>query len=394
MDIDPIRPATLSELAAVAGTHCLSIFMPTHSTGAESRQDPIRLQNLLDAAAEQLKSRGLRRSEIESLLKPASEVVSQANFWQHQGAALAIYLTEGTARMLRLPERLDESVTIGPHFNIKPLLGAVSSSDPFYVLSLTEKDARLYRGSRNELVELEEGGFPVSATDVVAARDTEEQLQHQSFRDPSQGRGDTMAGVFHGHGEGEQKLESDDVHFLKEVAQRLAKYLYEDETPLILAADERIAGMYRAEHYRGQLLDAAIHGSPAHMPVHQLREQAWEIARPVLQADRSKLLDRYGTSASASKAAEGFTDVVVAAATGKVDTLFFDPRACQPGRLTDGGASASVADGAADGTPADPDVEDLVNRAVIETIRCSGRVVPLPAEAGTDPQPPKAILRY
>lgn len=43
MDVDPIRPSTLSELIEVEQDQCVSLYMPTHVTGSESRQDPIRL---------------------------------------------------------------------------------------------------------------------------------------------------------------------------------------------------------------------------------------------------------------------------------------------------------------------------------------------------------------
>lgn len=149
MHTDPIRPETLNELAAVEQDPCVSILMPTHTSGSETRQDPIRLENLLDQVQEQLKFRGMRRPEREGLLKPARDVIHAASFWQFQGEALAVYLTAGMTRLLRLPEAVDESLVIGPRFNIKPLLGAMAASEPFYVLALTKQQARLYRGTRS-----------------------------------------------------------------------------------------------------------------------------------------------------------------------------------------------------------------------------------------------------
>src|SRR6056297_2333813 len=208
MDIDPIRPSTLNELASIQQEHCVSLLMPTHTTGSESRQDPIRLGNLLEQAEQQLSQRGLRRPEIEALLKPARDVVDQATFWQFQGNSLAVYLGNGISRFLRLPEAVDESVTIGPRFNLKPLLGSVASSDPFYVLALTEERARLYRGTRTEMEEIEAGGFPVALEEVVGQREAQSELQHHSGLAPPKARGDRGfrgdAGQadYHGHGEG------------------------------------------------------------------------------------------------------------------------------------------------------------------------------------------------
>ncbi|MGC9335283.1 MAG: hypothetical protein ACP5JJ_14105, partial [Anaerolineae bacterium] len=48
----------------------VSIYMPTHRTGDEIQQDPIRLKNLLTEAEERLSAEGLRRPDIASILKP------------------------------------------------------------------------------------------------------------------------------------------------------------------------------------------------------------------------------------------------------------------------------------------------------------------------------------
>src|SRR5690606_9210574 len=130
-------------------------------------QDPIRLANLLDQVQGQLKERGLRRPEIEALLEPARARVGQTSFWRAQGEALAIYLADGFSRTFRLADGVDEAVTVGPHFNIKPLLGALASSEPFYILALTKERARLYQGTRTELEEIQNELFPVSAADLV-----------------------------------------------------------------------------------------------------------------------------------------------------------------------------------------------------------------------------------
>lgn len=400
MNTDPIRPSTLSELAAVEQDRCVSLLMPTHPTGADSRQDPIRLENLLDNAHDQLKSWDMRRPDIEALLAPVREVVNQRSFWQYQGSALAAYLADGVVRMLRLPEVVDESVTIGPHFNIKPLLGSVASSDPFYVLALTEHRARLYQGARNDLFEIHNQGFPLAADEVVGVRDAEVQLQHDVGLPPRGGRGDRghrsdmgQTG-YHGHGEGETKIESDTIHYVKAVAERVANYLYGDDAPLVLAADNSLAGLYRREHSRGRLVDSEQLPSPDALQPHEIRERAWKIAAPLLHADRSTLLDRFGTAAAAGRSAQGFAEVAVAAAEGKIDTLFFDPRSSQPGRLTDGGTSASLVDADEAAERKDASIEDLVNRAIIDTLRASGQAIPLEPDLDRGPRPPKAILRY
>jgi hypothetical protein len=405
MDTDPIRPSTLNDLAAIEQQTCISILMPTHTTGRETRQDPVRLANLLDQVQGQLKEQGMHREEIEALLQPARDVVDQASFWQFQGASLAVYLAAGVVHLLRLPDAVDESVMIGPRFNLKPLLGSVASSEPFYILALTKEQARLYRGTRTDLEELQTEHFPVVASEVVGVREAEPELQHHGGKPPRGGRGDrghrgdSGQANYHGHGEGEIKLEADIIHYLKSVAEAVADYLYGDDAPLVLSADVSLVGWYHREHLRGNLIQSDHVESPDALKPHELRQLAWQIAQPALQADLAALLDHFGTAAASGKAAQGVDQVATAAAQGKVDTLFFDPRAAQLGWLGDGGTTAHLVDDPQPAAGTQTVVEDLVNRAIVDTLRASGRAIPLAAARGrggrdATPQPPKAILRY
>jgi hypothetical protein len=52
---------------------CVSIYMPTHRTGAETQQDPIRLKNLLREAEKHLFAKGVSTRDVQEMLEPASK---------------------------------------------------------------------------------------------------------------------------------------------------------------------------------------------------------------------------------------------------------------------------------------------------------------------------------
>src|SRR5687767_13326765 len=72
---------------------CISIFMPTAIAGPDTAQGPVRLKNLLGAAEQRLADWGTRRSEAATLLDPAAELIDNSEFWRHQGAGLAMWLS-------------------------------------------------------------------------------------------------------------------------------------------------------------------------------------------------------------------------------------------------------------------------------------------------------------
>ena len=60
----------LKSLMQKKETPCVSIYMPTYRTAPETKQNPLRLKNLIREAEERLISSGLRPPEARKLLKP------------------------------------------------------------------------------------------------------------------------------------------------------------------------------------------------------------------------------------------------------------------------------------------------------------------------------------
>jgi len=64
--MDLLTRDTVTELAAARYSPAVSILVPTHPTGPETRQDPIRLKNAVKEAQEKLVDQGMRSSEAEA----------------------------------------------------------------------------------------------------------------------------------------------------------------------------------------------------------------------------------------------------------------------------------------------------------------------------------------
>jgi hypothetical protein len=79
--MDLLSKSNLERLAEVPGGPCVSIFMPAHRAWPETRQDPIRLKNLLVEARERLLERGLPSTETDGILQPAEDLLSDGLFW-------------------------------------------------------------------------------------------------------------------------------------------------------------------------------------------------------------------------------------------------------------------------------------------------------------------------
>ncbi len=145
--MDILTKTELEQLMRKEQQWCVSIYMPTHRTGTDAQQDPIRLKNLLREAEIQLSAQGIGRREVQNMLEPASMLIQDSNFWQHQSDGLAIFISSSRVRRYRLPLKFEELVVVIDHFHIKPLLPLFTGDGQFYILALSQNEVRLLLGT-------------------------------------------------------------------------------------------------------------------------------------------------------------------------------------------------------------------------------------------------------
>ncbi len=177
--MDILNPTALKSLIAQQGKWCVSLYMPTHRAGREQQQDPIRLKNLLAQAETKLLANGVRRPEVQKLMRPAEELLWNRDFWQHPADGLAIFLTNDFHKVYRLPVEFEELLSTGTSFHIKPLLPCLGRGIKFYVLALSLNDVRLFEGNADTISEIELN-FPTSMDEALWTDEPEKYLNMHS----------------------------------------------------------------------------------------------------------------------------------------------------------------------------------------------------------------------
>ena len=105
----------LNELLAAESPHCVSLYMPTHRTGREIREDATRFSNLIRRTEEELRAKDVKGAKLQSILDSLGELRHDGVFWQNQGDGLAIFFDgfEGGRRVHKLPIGVKELVIVG-----------------------------------------------------------------------------------------------------------------------------------------------------------------------------------------------------------------------------------------------------------------------------------------
>jgi hypothetical protein len=138
----------------------VTITLPTHRTTPENQQDPIRVKNLVKQAADRLLQESSRR-EIEPLLIRLTKLAEGIDY-PHTLDGLALFVNADLARAVYLPFALKERVAVDETFFTRDIVFALNRTPRYWTLVLSEKPTRLFEGTRDNLTEVQEGGFPLT----------------------------------------------------------------------------------------------------------------------------------------------------------------------------------------------------------------------------------------
>jgi hypothetical protein len=102
-----------------------------------------------------------RRREVDSLTTRLHDLVEHLDY-QYMTEGLAIYVNKDFARAFSLPFKPAEQVVVDETFATRNLVLALSRTQRYWLLALSENATRLFEGVRDSIVEITEGGFPMT----------------------------------------------------------------------------------------------------------------------------------------------------------------------------------------------------------------------------------------
>jgi len=361
-----------SELDALMTTQerpWVSIFMPTHRPGAEGQQDHIRLKNLVRQAEDRLIGLGLRASDARKLLGEPHKLLTDDLFWREQQEGLALYCAPSFFRSYRLPLRFDETLVVSGRPYVRPILPLFTTQCRFFILAFSKQHLRFFSASRHAINEVPLNGIP---------RSLDEAMKYDEFDKPRRARWAQPIGQGRsGHGEGgatsrgagvESEASKDNLLRYSQMVDRgLHLILREEKAPLVVAAVEYLIPIYREANTYAHLLDHGVEGNADALKPEDLHRQAWPVVEPFFRTREDDAVARFTSLAGTGRASCDIRDIVPAAATGRVDTLWvariqawgrFDP--------TDGSVVQHE-------TP-EPGDQELLDLAAVQTILHGGTV--------------------
>lgn len=357
----------IKELASERPDAAVSIYVPTVTGGAETRQNPIRYRNLLDSAAHRLDNGKLAPEGARRALEAGRQVADDEDFWRHRDEGVALFLTADGARHCRLPEEPSERVVVSDRFHLKPLLKAAEWGRCF-VLALSRNSVRLFMFDGGQTRELDLGDTPGSLQEALWLDDPERSVQQHTTTPRAEGR----EAIHHGHGgtPGENEVRNLQ-RFCGAVARGVSRALDGADDPLVLACDVSIDPVYRAADSYPRLLDEGIPGTPDRLSADELRNAAYPLVADRRARERRRIADDWNPSDTATSS--DLEQVLERAWEGRVGLMFACADREQWGRFDpDRRAVKEPAEEAP--------IDDLVDVAAAEALRHGADVYTVDAD--------------
>lgn len=155
---------------------------------------------------------------------------------------------------------------------------SVNTKNYFFVLILSKKQAKFYRGDQSGFTQIEVPDLPNGVDDVVHLEEKEGQ---NLFRTGSSGGG--SGATYHGTGSSAPDDKENTAMYLREVDRTLWKgVLNKERAPLILGGVDYIVSMYKALSQYKYILDESISGNVENEDRHKIYRKVKDLVNPFI----------------------------------------------------------------------------------------------------------------
>ncbi|HVU97101.1 MAG TPA: hypothetical protein VHE34_17850 [Puia sp.] len=303
------------------GNICISIIVPTHKLSPERRVDHLVLDKAVRAAKKYL-SLNFREEEIKPLQQSVDELYQRIDF-NHNAMGIGLFVSANIKELVQFFFPVKEKVIIGRSFEVRDLLYQAYYSHPYYTLLLTEKEARLFEGRLNHLLEIKDDNFPRKyVDDYIYTRPT---------------RGSSFVGNSFVKEYEKDKSQLEEIryqHFCGLVEDGLKHYLTnKNSVPLIIAGAKKDLSYFRMATRQTKNIIGEVEGNYSYVTTTALGDLVWEVLRPHLDKVKQQLIGEFDEKIGERRGISGIHEIWKAAKEGKGLTLLVEKDLSLPGFL-------------------------------------------------------------
>ena len=357
-------------LASIREPACVSIYV--HAAAGPDASDTARIEvnTRLRSATGLLEAAGTDADIIESIRAAVESLLVERDFWRRDTRTLAIFVNGTSLVSFHLANRLLGLTEVSDRFAITPVLRATTFSHSAFVLALSQNAVRLIEVS------------PASPASEIVVPDLPHDLETTVALDLTNDR-QTLA---HLRTSEDPKVRMR--QFSQAVDRALRPIVADSNRPLILAAAEPLASIYRSVSSYARLGGETIPGNPEQKSALELAASATPILDAAHSADLATQIARFHESTSRGLADDTLAGVSLAATSRAIDTLFVDIDHRLPGRIDE--LTGIITRNAVENDTLYDVIDEIVRRA----LSSDSRILAVRGSEVPGSGPVAAILRF
>ncbi|GEM_PF-1048227 len=375
----PLDEAKLRQLAGQPGP-CVTLMIPDRRPGSADGTRHVIARELLRSATEQLQAHKWN-ARPSDLIAPLGEFAGMMN--GGGGDGLAVFCAPDFFHMALVPGQQTCAAIVANHFRLAPFVSAVNAPRDFFILGLNRRRMRLlhYSNGRCEPAPWP-AAVPDSEDEFKNFDKPDHELRNRSASGSSTG---AMSAVVFGNTSAHEDRREFEHHYYLAVDRALCDVLKaagshtanSQPAPLLLAGLREEAAEYRRAARHCHLLETFIEGHPEQMTPNDFAPRAAQAALAHYHLQGEAVMEKYRDMPDRARTLEGVREVWKAAEAGRVHQLCAAETTEFPGDIHHPHSH-----------------EDLINAAIVETMKNGGEVFMLPKDRLPAESPVAAILRY
>lgn len=358
----------------------LSLYLHTHRTQPERRDDPVRYRALVRRLQESLEN-AYDPATVESLMAPFKELSNDEVFWNARKEGIAVFCAPGFFEAHHLDRPVPDLAIVADSFHVKPLLRIVQTLERYHVLAITRERVRVFEGDRDGLDVLDLGpDVPLTIEGVLGEEHTERHFSTSNS-------GGTLRAV--AHSTTQDDVDIDTERFFRAIDRIIMENVSRNSgRPMILAGLADQISLFQKVRKNPNILLEGIPGHPDGISHKELVRRAWAIIEPYVQADSKRAIASYRAAAAKELGLDDVVPISHAATEGRVATLLVEATRQVPGKIDP--ATGDVVFDDLD----QPDINDVLDDLAVLVLRKGGKVLVLPTEHMPTATGAAAVLRY
>lgn len=201
--------------------------------------------------------------------------------------SVAFFATEEFSGFLLVPFPVNETVIVAHSLHLKPIIPWIMSDDKFYLVTLSSKVCRLYRGDSFSLAEV--SSLSLSSSENEASKKTKDKKSKYKI--------------------------------IAKAEESFYQFFKDDKLPIIIGGVEELHEIYRSANRDPDILKERIAGNLDRVDFEELHDECLKITSLIKKRTAEKLLLQYQEQSPYGKIIDQLCDITIAAAQGRVRSL-------------------------------------------------------------------------